>query len=197
MNNLREEDYSPGEESIILRDSLSSQSREVFLRKGRTVNFYLCGPTVYGDVHVGNLRPVVFFDIITRVLREKNIDYRYIQNITDVDDKIIKQSVLEGKRETLLAQHYLRKYRQVLKQLNIVTPEFHLVTENIEIIIDLIRKLVTSNNAYVEEGSVLFNIHGFSGEYGRLSKQLINKLSRGRGRKIREQQKQRQEDFAL
>src|SRR5205814_370004 len=84
-----------------LFNSLEGKISELILQPHQTVNLYLCGPTVYGPVHIGNLRPVILFDILHRTLLSLKIKVNYVHNITDIDDKIIAQSQKEGSRPTI------------------------------------------------------------------------------------------------
>src|SRR5437764_2836075 len=105
-----------------LFNSLKGKISELTLHPHQTVNIYLCGPTVYGPIHIGNLRPVIIFDLLHRLLLSLKIKVNYIQNITDIDDKIIAQAHKEGKSEKELSTYYTQAYLSNLINYNILLP---------------------------------------------------------------------------
>src|SRR6185295_9831614 len=93
-----------------LFNSLEKKITELNLQPDQTITIYLCGPTVYDHIHIGNLRPVIIFDVLHRLLLSLNIQVNYIQNITDIDDKIINRAQKERKSEKEISQHYAKSY---------------------------------------------------------------------------------------
>jgi len=150
-----------------------SRRLEVFspLNPG-TVLMYVCGPTVYDYTHVGHARTYVAFDVIKRYLRLKGYDVVHVQNITDIDDKIIRRSREEGRSWREVADEFTRDYLEVLEKLNIKVDLHPRVTEHISEIIEFIGLLLEKGYAYVApSGSVYFDVDRY-GDYGRLSGRL-------------------------
>ena len=134
------------------------------------VTLYVCGPTVYNYAHIGNARPAVVFDVLTRLLRRSYAQVIYARNITDVDDKIIAAAAETGVAFTEITEKFTRIYREDMAALGVLPPDVEPhVTETMPAIIDMIRRLVESGHAYRAEGHVLFHVASFSG-YGCLSK---------------------------
>lgn len=133
--------------------------KDIFLNKNTSL--YLCGPTVYNSPHIGNMRPIIIFDIINRVLSlEHNV--KFAHNITDVDDKIIKKSKIENIEEKEISIRYEKEYLDLLNDLNILTPTYMpRVTDNINGIILFIEKLIKKGNAYERNASVYFDVKSF------------------------------------
>ena len=154
---------------IKLFNSLTNQI-EVFkpLREGE-VSIYCCGPTVYGDAHVGNIRPVIVFDTLRRFFEAVGYDVKLVSNFTDVDDKIIKKAIEEGVTETVITDRYIKAYKDVLASLN-VKPHFKnpRVTEYMGFIISYIQDLIDKGAAYEIDGDVFFRISAIE-DYGELS----------------------------
>lgn len=129
------------------------------LIKDKDFTFYLCGPTVYDDLHIGNIRPILTYDLVIRYLIEKKIPYKYISNITDIDDKIIKKAMSENKTELEIASKYIEEYLELLKKYNVIFPtKMPKVTDNLEGIIGFIKKLIQKNYAYENQQNVFLNI---------------------------------------
>lgn len=148
--------------------------------KSGEVKIYACGPTVYNYIHIGNARPLCVFDVMRRYLEKKGFKVIYVQNFTDVDDKIINKANQEGIDYLSVAQKYIDEYKIDAEGLNIKPATIHpLATENIDQMIDLISTLISKNHAYVvENGDVYFNTQSFS-EYGKLSHQPLDDLEAG------------------
>ena len=157
-------------------NSLSNQI-EVFkpLRDGE-VSIYCCGPTVYGDAHVGNIRPVIVFDTLRRFLEKVGYDVKLVSNFTDVDDKIIKKAIDEGVTETVITDRYIAAYKDVLAKLN-VKPHYKnpRVTEYMGFIISYIQDLIDKGAAYEINGDVFFRISAIK-DYGELSNVKVEDL---------------------
>ena len=161
---------------IKLFNSLTNKV-EVFkpLRKGE-VSIYCCGPTVYGDAHVGNIRPVIVFDTLRRFFERVGYDVKLVSNFTDVDDKIIKKAIEEGVSETVITDRYIAAYKDVLDNLN-VKPHFKnpRVTEYMGFIISYIQDLIDQGAAYEINGDVFFRISSIK-DYGELSNIKVDDL---------------------
>ena len=143
------------------------------------VKMYVCGPTVYNFIHLGNARPFTVFDTLRRYFEYRGYDVTYIQNFTDVDDKIIKRSHEEGISPEEVASKYIKEYFTDCDGLGIKRATVHpQVTDNIENIIEFISDLVEKGYAYESNGDVLFRTRKFS-EYGKLSHQNIDELELG------------------
>lgn len=139
-------------------------------------SIYVCGPTVYDDVHIGNIRPLLVFDFYIKALTAKKEDYIFIHNLTDIDDKIIKKSKETGISEEKISEKYSNAYKDIIKRLNCTQPT-HMpsVVENIDLIISDIKKMVDSNDAYVSNGSVYFDVRKFK-EYGSISNRKLEDM---------------------
>lgn len=179
-----------------LFNSLEKKVSELTLYPHQTVNLYLCGPTVYGPIHIGNLRPVILFDVLHRLLLSLKIKVNYVQNITDIDDKIIAQSQKEGKSERELSTHYTWAYLNNLINYNILFPTaLPRVTNFIFPIQTFIADLEKKGSAYFRGGEVFFRI-GQNPEYGTLSGQNLAQLKEST-RQITKLNKENDQDFVL
>lgn len=161
---------------IKLFNSLTN-STEVFKPlRDNEVSIYCCGPTVYGDAHVGNIRPVIVFDTLRRFFEACGFDVKLVSNFTDVDDKIIKKAIDEGVTETVITDRYIAAYKDVLAKLN-VKPHYKnpRVTEYMGFIISYIKDLIDKGAAYEINGDVFFRISSIS-DYGELSNVKIDDL---------------------
>ena len=146
------------------------------LKPDQIVNIYLCGPTVYDHIHLGNLRPVIVFDVLYRLLLFLKVRVNYVQNITDIDDKIIARANKEKKTEKEISDHYAKAYLTNLDRYNILFPSaLPRVTNYIPEIRDFIFSLYKKKAAYQQKNEVLFRV-GINKDYGELSKQNLEKL---------------------
>ena len=165
------------------------------LEEGK-VSMYVCGPTVYNYPHIGNMRPVVVFDILRRFLTYVGYEVTYVSNFTDVDDKIIKAAISEGKTEKELTEFYIQQFKETTlaigSQIPSITPK---VTEYIEAIIKYIAKLVELDAAYVVDGDVYFRVSRIA-DYGKLSGVKVEDLIAG-ARVEENSAKESPLDFAL
>lgn len=147
--------------------------------KENKVSMYVCGPTVYDYIHIGNARPVIFFDVVRRYFEAMGYEVDYVSNITDVDDKIIKKAQDEGVSEAEISEKYLAQYLTDCAALNVrpvrAMPK---VTENMEEIISFINDLVQAGFAYAVEGDVYFRVKKAT-DYGKLSGKKIEDLISG------------------
>jgi len=160
------------------------------------VGFYICGPTVYNDIHIGNARTFLSFDVIRRFLEYSGYEVTYVQNITDVDDKIINLAIEEGREASEVAAEYSEAFISVMKAVGVREPSIRpKATEEIDSMIELIECLVTGGHAYEIEGDVYFSVRSFPA-YGSLSGRNIDGLKAGARVDINEQ-KRDPLDFAL
>ncbi len=143
------------------------------------VGIYVCGPTVYNYIHIGNARPICVFDVLRRFLKYIGYEVKFVQNFTDVDDKIIKRANEEGVEASEISEKYIKEYLTDLRGLNALEADISpKVTESMDIIIDLIKTLVDKGYAYQAEGDVYFRTRKFKG-YGKLINQSIDDLMSG------------------
>ncbi len=148
------------------------------LEEGK-VRMYVCGPTVYNYIHLGNARPIIVFDILARYLKYRGYEVEYVQNFTDVDDKIIRRANEEGITPEEVTKKYIDGFFDDIKSLNVL-PDIKRpkVTENIPEIIEVIENLIDNGYAYEKEGNVFFDVRKYS-DYGKLSNQKIDELEIG------------------
>ena len=140
---------------------------------------YVCGPTVYNYIHIGNARPMIIFDTVRRYFEYKGYEVNYVSNFTDVDDKIIKKANEEGVTATEIAERYIKECKQDMEALNI-NPATHQprATEEIGGMIKMIQTLIEKGHAYEVDGTVYFKTRSFK-DYGKLSKKNIDDLEAG------------------
>lgn len=143
------------------------------------VKMYVCGPTVYNYIHIGNTRPIVVFDVLARFLKSKNYDVIYVQNFTDIDDKIINKANENNTTVEDISNKYIAAFLEDVSKLNltdgIIRPK---VTDNIEPIKQMIRQLLNDNYAYISGNDIIFDVSKFS-NYGKLSNQKLDELKSG------------------
>ncbi|SYV96881.1 Cysteine--tRNA ligase, partial [Mycoplasmopsis edwardii] len=119
------------------------------------LKIYVCGPTVYNFVHIGNLRPILTYDLMLKAARKLGIEFKFIHNITDIDDKIINQALKEGTSEKVVASKYANDYLDLLKKFNVDTiSNIEYVTENLGEIDALINQMKQKGDAYQINGNV-------------------------------------------
>ena len=177
-------------------NSLSGKIEEFKPIKEKEVSIYVCGPTVYNDPHIGNMRPVVFFDTFRKFLEEVGYSVKYVSNYTDVDDKIIKKAIEEKKTEKEITTFYIAEYEKCLEDLNVAKAyENPKVTDYMNSIISYINGLVEKGAAYVNDGEVFYNV-AQDEKYGELSKINIEDLISG-ARIEQNSKKQNPLDFLL
>src|SRR4030042_3786623 len=156
-------------------NTLSGQ-KEDFLPKGKTVNIYVCGVTVYDDCHIGHAMSYVLFDVIRRYLEFKGYKVKHVQNFTDIDDKIINRANQLGVSSSELAEKYIGEYFKDMDALNIKRAEVYpRATEEVPKIIEVIQGLIDKGYAYESDSSVYFRVRNFPG-YGKLSGQDIDDM---------------------
>ena len=156
--------------SLELYDTLSRETREVFAMDGESIRFYGCGPTVYGPAHIGNFRTFVLQDVFRRVLETDGLKTYHVRNLTDVDDKTIRQSQEEGVPLGEFTNRWTEHFHRDCQALKLLAPHVEpSAVSHIPEQIVLIERLVESGKAYETEGSVYFNVDSFEG-YGCLSR---------------------------
>ncbi len=181
---------------IKVYNTLTRKKEEFKTKEQNKVHMYVCGPTTYNFIHLGNARPTVFFDTVRRYFKYKGYDVLYVQNFTDIDDKIIKKSQEEEIESTALAQKYINEYFKDADSLNVMRADIHpKVSEHIEDIINAVKKLVEKGFAYVVEGDVYFDVKKFK-NYGKLSGRSIDDMQSGSRVEI-DERKKNPLDFAL
>lgn len=160
-------------------NTMSRKTEELVPMEENHVRIYACGPTVYNYIHIGNARPICAFDVLRRYLKYKGVKVTYVQNFTDVDDKIIRRANEEGVSSLEISEKYIEEYKKDAHGLNVMDADVHpKVTESMDLIIDIVKKLVESGHAYEKEGDVYFRTRSFE-TYGKLSGQPIEELQSG------------------
>ena len=158
-----------------------SRRKEEFvpLEEGK-VRMYVCGPTVYNLIHIGNARPMIIFDTVRRYLEYKGYEVNYVSNFTDVDDKIIKKAIEEGVSSEEISQRYIAECKKDMAGMNVKSATTHpLATQEIDGMIDMIQTLIDKGYAYpVADGTVYFRVKKFK-EYGKLSHKNLDDLQSG------------------
>ncbi len=196
--------------NLCIYNSLS-RTKELFrpINPG-VVGMYVCGPTVYGDGHLGHARPAITFDVLFRYLRHLGYKVRYVRNITDVghlehdadegEDKIVKKARMEQLEPMEVVQHYLNNYHRDMEALNVLPPSIephasgHIIEQ-----IEYIKKILDAGYAYVSEGSVYFDVNKYNADYhyGKLSGRNIDELLSTTRELDGQSEKRNLADFAL
>lgn len=177
-------------------NSLSNKIEEFKPINGNKVNMYVCGPTVYNYIHIGNARPVIFYDMLKRYLEFSGYDVTYASNITDVDDKIINKAIEQNKKEEEIAKFYEDAYFDAVSKVGSKKADYtpH-ATEYINEMIDFIQLLIDKGYAYNVDGDVFFRVTKLK-DYGILSNQVTEDLESGARINI-DSKKENPLDFAL
>jgi cysteinyl-tRNA synthetase len=161
-----------------------------------SVRMYVCGVTVYDDSHIGHARTVIVFDVLRRYLASKGYSVKFVQNFTDVDDKIINRAKAEGKKAEDISKKYIDAYFRDFSGLNVLAADVHpKATEHISEMIDLIKRLIEKGYAYLTLNGVYFRVKKFKG-YGKLSRKPIEELEAGARIEV-DSSKEDPLDFAL
>ena len=143
------------------------------------VRMYVCGPTVYNYIHIGNARPMIVFDTVRRYFEYKGYDVNYVSNFTDVDDKIIKKANEEGVDASVISERFIKEAQKDMADMNVKEATHHpKATEEIDGMIDMIQTLINKGHAYAVDGTVYFKTRSFK-DYGKLSKKNIDDLEAG------------------
>jgi cysteinyl-tRNA synthetase len=181
---------------IYLTNNLSNKKEKFIPINEKNVGMYVCGPTVYDDPHIGNARPIVIFDILFKILKSKYLCVTYVRNITDVDDKIIKSSN-EKKISILdLTQTVIKSFSEDCNYLNCENPtQQPKATEHIDLMIEMISKLIKKGFAYENKKHIYFEVKKFD-QYGQLSNKKLDELIAGSRIEVSDNKKN-SEDFVL
>jgi len=162
-----------------LYNTMTNKIEEFKTIEENKVKMYVCGPTVYNYIHLGNARPIVVFDTLARYFKYKGMEVDYVQNFTDVDDKIINKSIEEGISASEVSEKYIKCFFEDINRLNILeSVKRPKVTENMAEIIEIIQKLIDNGFAYEKDGDVYFEVKKYK-DYGKLSNQKIEELELG------------------
>ncbi len=161
-------------------NTLTRKIEELVPQEGNKIKIYACGPTVYNYIHVGNGRAACVFDTLRRYLIWRGYDVTFVQNFTDIDDKVINKANEEGVTYSEIAERFIKEYFTDADGLNIMRADVHpRATENIDMILEIIDGLIRKGHAYVaENGDVYFDVHS-DPNYGKLSHQPIEELEAG------------------
>ena len=160
-------------------NTMTRSKEELTPADGKEFKIYACGPTVYNYIHIGNARPLCVFDVLRRYLEYRGYKVNFVQNFTDIDDKLIKKANEEGITVPEVAKRYIEEFWTDAKGLNVKEATVHpKATENIDAIIDIISSLVDKGYAYPADGDVYFRATKFN-EYGKLSHQPLEDLEAG------------------
>ncbi len=177
-----------------IQDTLSKNEKELDI--SHKVRIYLCGVTVYDESHIGHARTIIIFDVLRRYLESKGTQVEFIQNFTDVDDKIINRAKRENVRASAISSRYIENYYSDFDELNVLrATRYPRATEHIQDMLNLIQDLIKKKIAYVSKNGVYFSVSKFP-EYGKLSKKKIDDLLAGARVEV-DQAKNDPLDFAL
>ncbi len=177
-------------------NSLTGKKEEFTPHNSGVVNMYVCGLTVQNYSHIGHVRGAINYDVIRRYLEYRGYKVKYIQNFTDINEKIVERAEEEGLTPMELANKYAESYREELRQLNVKMPErFCRVSDNIPEIIEMIEVLIDKGYAYEVEGDVYFSVEKFD-DYGKLSGRNLEEMEAGARVEI-DEKKEHPQDFAL
>ena len=187
------------EDIMKLYNTLSRRKEEFIPLEEGKVKMYVCGPTVYNFIHIGNARPMIVFDTVRRYFEYKGYDVNFVSNFTDVDDKIIKKAIEEGVSANEISQRYIAECKKDMAGMNVKPATKHpLATEEICGMIEMIQELIDKGYAYEKNGTVYFRTRKFD-EYGKLSHKNLDDLQSG-GRSLLvsgEDEKEDPLDFVL
>ena len=162
-----------------LYNTLTMKKEEFVPLEPGKVKMYACGPTVYNYIHVGNARPIIMFDVLRRYLEYRGYNVTFVQNFTDIDDKIINRANEEGSTSADIAEKYIAEYLTDARGLGVREATIHpKATENIDEIISMVSGLIDNGSAYQAGGDVYFRTSSFT-EYGKLSHQPLDELLAG------------------
>jgi cysteinyl-tRNA synthetase len=181
---------------VKIYNTLSGKKEELVTLNPKEIKIYVCGPTTYNYIHLGNARPLVVFDTFRRYLKFRGYDVSYIQNFTDVDDKIINRAREEGVEALELGQRYIKEYFRDADRLNVLRADVHpRVSEHIPEIITAVEGLIERGYAYEVNGDVYFRVKAFP-EYGKLSGRSLEDMMAGARVEV-DERKEEAVDFAL
>ncbi|WP_455146921.1 class I tRNA ligase family protein, partial [Stomatobaculum longum] len=181
-------------------DTMTRYKEEFRTIEPGKVRMYVCGPTVYNLIHIGNARPMIFFDTVRRYLEYKGYEVNFVSNFTDVDDKIIKAANEEGVDASVISERYIAECKKDMAGMNVRPASYNpRATEEISGMIDMIQKLIDGGHAYVAaDGTVYYRVESFP-DYGKLSHKNVEENQAGlRTLKVRgEEAKEDPNDFVL
>ena len=181
-------------------DTMTRYKEEFQTIEPGKVRMYVCGPTVYNLIHIGNARPMIFFDTVRRYLEYKGYEVNFVSNFTDVDDKIIKAANEEGVDASVISERYIAECKKDMAGMNVRPASYNpRATEEISGMIDMIQKLIDGGHAYVAaDGTVYYRVESFP-DYGKLSHKNVEENQAGlRTLKVRgEEAKEDPNDFVL
>ena len=181
-------------------NTLSRRKEEFVPLTPGKVKMYVCGPTVYNLIHIGNARPMIVFDTVRRYFEYKGYEVQYVSNFTDVDDKIIKRALEEGVDARVISDRYIEECKKDMASLNVKPATVHpQATQEIDGMLSMIQTLIDKGHAYVaKDGTVYFRVSSFK-EYGKLSHKNLEELQSGfRELKVTgEEDKEDPNDFVL
>ena len=179
-----------------LYNTLTKQKEEFVPVNEGKVGMYVCGPTVYNYIHIGNARPMVVFDTVRRYFEYKGYDVNYVSNFTDVDDKIIKKAIEEGVSASEISERYIKECQKDMAALNVKPATHHpKATQEIDGMIKMIESLIEQGYAYEKDGTVYFRTRKFD-HYGQLSKKNLDDMKAGMRIAVSEE-KEDSMDFVL
>ncbi|MDI6712436.1 MAG: cysteine--tRNA ligase [Anaerosomatales bacterium] len=182
--------------AIRVYNTMSRTKEEFVPREPGKVAMYVCGPTVYNHIHLGNARTFLSFDVIRRYLMWRGYEVTFVQNITDVDDKIIKRAQEEGRSPAEVAETYTLAFRSAMDALGVLPPTSQpMATQTIPEMVAMVERLVERGHAYVVDGDVYFSVRSYPG-YGELSGRDIDELEAGARVEV-DERKRDPLDFAL
>lgn len=161
-------------------NTLSKRKEEFIPLEEGKVKMYVCGPTVYNLIHIGNARPMIVFDTVRRYMEHKGYDVNFVSNFTDVDDKIIKKAIEEGVEASVISERYIAECKKDMQAMNVKSATTHpKATEEICGMLEMIGTLIEKGHAYMaEDGTVYFRTRSFKG-YGKLSHKNLDDLQGG------------------
>jgi cysteinyl-tRNA synthetase len=178
-----------------LHNTLTRKLEELVVRDN-TVRMYVCGPTVHDLIHIGNARPMIVFDALRRYLESRGYTVIYVQNVTDIEDKIIRRAHAEGRTADQVAAHYAEEYLRDLVSLGVARPTHSpRATAYVPQMVELVQRLVSSGHAYVVDGDVYFSVESFP-DYGKLSGRVRDDQEAGARVEV-DEKKRHPGDFAL
>ncbi len=183
---------------LFLTNTITRKKEEFIPLQDKKVKMYVCGVTPYDYSHIGHGRCYTNFDVLLRLLKLLEYDVTYVRNITDIDDKILNRAEKEGGKNKYkeVAQKYTKAYQEDMQSLNCLKPEFEpKVTENIDNIIEFIKKLIDKGNAYVLDNDVYFSVDSFK-DYGKFSGKKLEDLRMGSRVEV-DERKKHPADFVL
>ena len=164
---------------IRIYNTLSKKKEDFIPLEEGKVRMYVCGPTVYNFIHIGNARPMIVFDTVRRYMEHKGYEVNFVSNFTDVDDKIIKKANEEGVSAEEISRRYIEECKKDMEGMNIRPATTHpLATQEIDGMIDMISSLIEKGYAYAVNGTVYFRTRRFE-EYGKLSHKNLDDLQAG------------------